>query len=261
MADLKLKKMLRGGGAVVNGWLSLPDSYAAEVMGRAGWDCLTIDMQHGAAGAESLPQMIAAAGAGGTPVMARAPWLEEGVIMRILDSGAAGVICPMVNSGEDARRFVNAGRYAPLGRRSFGPFRAAMVFGDDYHETANEKVTLLAMVETREAMENMDAIMSTPGLDGVYVGPSDLAMSMGFAPGFDQTRPEVVAAIADILAAAKKRGLVAGIHNGTAAYAKKMVEKGFQFVTIGSDARFIKAGAAGVLAEMKKDEGKAGGGY
>lgn len=164
--------------------------------------------------------------------------------MKVLDAGAYGVICPMVNDRADAERLVAACRYPPLGGRSFGPIRALLYAGADYPTQANESVVVLAMVETRAALDNLDAILSVPGLDGVYIGPADLSAALGCTPRFDQDEPAVVEAIDLVLAKAREHGRVAGIHNGTPDYARAMVAKGFRFVTVGSDARLMAAAAA-----------------
>lgn len=237
---------------MVNGWLAVPSVFSAEIMGRAGWDAITIDMQHGAVDYGDALAMLTAISAGGRSApMVRVPWNEPGAIMRMLDAGAQGIICPMIESAEAARAFVRSCCYPPLGARSFGPIRARLIYGDDYAAGANDNVMPFAMIETAEALARVDEILDVEGLAGVYIGPADLAYSLGETPRFDPVAPRVVAAIDRILAAAKARGLIAGIHNGTPEYARAMIGKGFQLVTVGSDARFIEAGAKATLAAMK----------
>ena len=247
-----IKKIWRNGGAAVNAWLSIPCGFSAEVVARQGWDSVTVDMQHGLVDYSDAVQMLTAISATNAAPMVRAPWLEEGVIMKVLDAGARGVICPMVNNREDAERFVSAMRYPPRGRRSFGPTRARLVYGDDYHRKANNEVITMAMIETAEALHNLDDILSVKGLDAIYVGPSDLANSLGYEPQFDPTEKAVVSAIKKILAAAKKHKVVPGIHNGTPDYALKMIRLGFQFVTVSSDARMLTSGSRDIIGRMKK---------
>lgn len=236
---------------MINGWLAMPCGFSAELMARQGWDSLTVDMQHGLVDYADATRMLTAVATTTTVPLVRVPWLEEGIIMKVLDAGAAGIICPMINTGEDAERLVCAARYPPRGRRSFGPLRARVCYGEDYHLRANDEIIVMAMVETAEAIDNLDAILSVDGLDAIYVGPSDLSFSIGCKPTFDQTEAEPVRLINQIIAAAKNRGVVAGIHNGTAEYAKKMIQLGYQFVTISSDSRLLAAGAANVIGAMK----------
>lgn len=240
-------------GAVVNGWLAVPSVFSAEIMGRAGWDAITIDMQHGAVDYGDALAMLTAIAAGGQAApMVRVPWNEPGAIMRMLDAGALGIICPMIESAEQARAFVRACRYPPKGARSFGPIRARLVYGDGYAAAANDDVMPFAMIETAEALARVDEILDVDGLAGVYIGPADLAYSLGETPRFDPVAPRVVEAVDRILAAARARGLIAGIHNGTPEYARAMIEKGFRLVTVGSDARYIEAGAKATLEVMRR---------
>ena len=251
MRENKLRQIWRDGGVVVNGWLSIPCGFSAEVMAHAGWDSLTVDMQHGLIDYQAATAMLTAISTTPTTPLVRAPWLEPGIVMKALDAGAYGVICPMINTRAEAERFARFVRYPPAGERSFGPIRAALVGGDDYARRANDEILALAMIETRAALENLDDIVAVSGLDAVYIGPSDLGASLGFAPRFDPEEPEVVRAIDAILAAAKNRNLVAGIHTASAAYALRMIEKGFRFVTVASDARFIAAGARAEISQMR----------
>lgn len=252
MSANRLRQLFASGGAAVNGWLAVPSVFSAEIMGRAGWDAITIDMQHGAVDYGDALAMLTAITAGGQAApMVRVPWNEPGAIMRMLDAGALGIICPMIESAEAARAFVRACCYPPKGARSFGPIRARLIYGDGYATDANDNVMPFAMIETAEALARVEEILDVEGLAGVYIGPADLAYSLGETPRFDPVAPRVVAAVDRILAAAKARGLVAGIHNGTPEYARAMIEKGFQLVTVGSDARFIEAGAKATLAAMK----------
>ena len=247
-----LKRLWAAGGAAVNGWLAIPNSFAAETMAHQGWDSLTIDLQHGINDYATVIPMLQAISTTAVTPLARLPWLEEGICMKMLDAGCYGLICPMIDSAADAARFVAACRYPPQGRRSFGPIRALLYGGADYPAKANDEIVLLAMIETRGGLASLDEILAVPGLDGVYIGPSDLSGALGCTPKLDQDEAPVVDAIAHILRRTRDRGLVAGIHNGTAAYALKMIELGFQFVTIGSDARLMAAKAGEVVGEMRR---------
>lgn len=250
----RIRKKWERGEAVVNGWLSIPCGFAAEVMSHQGWDSLTVDMQHGVVDYQAAVNMLTAISTGETAPVVRVPWLDPGIIMKVLDAGAYGVICPMINSAEDAAAFVAATRYPPLGSRSFGPIRATLYAGSDYAAEADRTLVRFAMIETRRALDDLDDILSVDGLDAVYVGPADLSLALGCRPGFDKEEPEVIEAIDLIVARATGRGLVAGIHTGSPEYARRMIAKGFRFVTVGSDARLMAAGARDVLARVRDDD-------
>jgi 4-hydroxy-2-oxoheptanedioate aldolase len=251
LRENRIRRIWRDGGAVVNGWLAIPSGFSAESMAHQGWDSLTVDLQHGVVDYQAAVTMLTAISTTPTVPLVRVPWLDPGIVMKMLDAGAYGIICPMVNSRTDAERFVAACRYAPKGMRSFGPIRALLYAGADYPAHANDTVIPIAMIETREALDHLDDILSVDGLGAVYIGPSDLSLALGCTPKFDQDEKPVVEAIDTILRRARAKGVVAGIHNGTPEYALKMIEKGFQFVTIASDARLMVAGAQRVIATMR----------
>lgn len=239
------------GRAAVNFWLSMPGTVSAETVIRQDLDGVTVDLQHGLVDYSSALPMLQVMSLGQATAMARVPWLEPGIIMKLLDAGALGIICPMVNNAEQAQRLVGYCSYAPVGERSFGPTRALPLYGADYQKSINEELIILAMVETKEALSNVDEICATDGLTGVYIGPSDLALSLGNEPKLDHEEPAVVGAIETILGAAKAAGIRAGIHCGSAAYAKRMVALGFDLVTVGSDIRMLSAGVASAVGEMR----------
>lgn len=237
-------------GYVVNGWLSLPAPFSAEVMAHQGWDSLTIDLQHGLIAYESAVGMLQAISTTRTVPLVRVPWLDPGIVMKVLDAGAYGVICPMINSAMEAREFVAACRYPPAGTRSCGPIRAQIYGGPDYIAQANQTVITMAMIETRSGLDNLDEILSVEGLDAIYVGPSDLSLALGCEPQLDPTEAIVVEAIKHIVARAREKKVVPGIHTASPAYAQKMVQDGFQFVTLSSDIRLLIAKASEVLQIM-----------
>ena len=251
MRENKLRTLWAANKPAVNGWLAIPNGFAAEVMGLQGWDTLTIDMQHGLIDEAALLTMLQAVQS--TPAMpvVRAPWLDPAALMKILDAGAQALICPMVNTREDAQRLVAYTHYAPRGTRSFGPVRAGLVHGADYAAQANDNVVVFAMIETAQALDNLDAICSVEGLDAVYIGPSDLSLSLGCKPVFDDVDPPVAQAIDHILARAQAHGVVAGVHNGRADTARARSAKGFRFVTLTSDARLLAAGSQQMLSDMR----------
>ena len=246
----KAKKLLNSGGVVINGWLSIPNSFSTQVMANAKFDALTIDMQHGVHDYKSTSELINIVALNGITPFVRVPWLEAGIIMKVLDSGAYGLIVPMINTKNDAIKVVEYARYPPFGSRSFGPIRANFLY-DNYYESANEEVLLFVMIETKEAVSNIDDILSIKGIDGVYVGPADLSLSFGAKPKFDQEDKSVVKEIDFILKKAKEYNKFAGIHNGSSAYSKKMIDKGFGFVTLNSDARLMLGGAIKEVSSLK----------
>ncbi|MEY8097230.1 HpcH/HpaI aldolase/citrate lyase family protein [Falsihalocynthiibacter sp. S25ZX9] len=246
-----LKQKWADGKAVVNGWISAPGILSAEIMARAGWDCITIDMQHGTADYRDLLSILPVLGQTDTPALVRVPWNRPEDIMRALDAGAVGIIAPMIENADDARALVEACLYAPDGARSFGPIRARLAYGNSYARDANQNILPIAMIETKSALDDLDAILQVEGLGAVYIGPADLSLVHGFPPGFDREEPEMLALLSHILAQATKFGVPAGIHCGTPAYAKRMVAMGFQLVTVGSDMRFMEAGIAQALVEMR----------
>ena len=253
MRENRLRKIWQEGGTAVNGWLQVPSSFSAEVMAHAGWDSLTIDMQHGPVDYGSLVPMLQAISTTETVPVVRVPWNDPGLIMRVLDAGCYAVICPMIDTREEAEAFVGACRFPPEGYRSNGPYRATLYGGQDYTDHANETVVTMAMIETRQALENLEQILTVEGLDAVFVGPSDLSQSFGYGPGTDRSEPAVVEAIDIVLAAAREHSLTAGIFTGSPEYASRMVEKGFQFVTISSEVRLMAAAESGAIAAFRSE--------
>jgi len=238
----RLERVWNEGRTAVNGWLSIPSSVTAELVARQDYDSVVVDLQHGLIDYQTaLVMMQAINAAGDATVIARPPWNEPGIIMKLLDAGAWGILCPMINNRRDAEALVGACHYAPKGWRSVGPTRAMMTFGPDYIARANDHVITLAMIETREAFDNVEEIAATPGLSGLYIGPSDLAQSLGYAGGLDPTGDDMLAAIDRIRDAAKAAGKKAGMHCMMAPYARQMAERGFDFVTLGNDFRMLTA--------------------
>ncbi|MBI5275617.1 MAG: 2,4-dihydroxyhept-2-ene-1,7-dioic acid aldolase [Burkholderiales bacterium] len=251
MRENRLRSLWKEGKAAVNGWLAIPSGFSAETMAHQGWDSLTIDLQHGVVDYQAMLGMLQAISTTATVPVVRVPWLEPGILMKTLDAGAYGVICPMVNTREDAQKLVAYTHYAPRGTRSFGPIRSLLYSGADYPQHANDTIVTFAMIETAAALDNLDDILSVEGLDAVYIGPSDLSLALGCKPAFDDVEAPVAQAIDHILARAKAHGIVAGIHNGAPKFALERIAKGFQFVTISSDARLMAAGAQQVMNEMR----------
>lgn len=251
MRENRLRTLWNADRAVLNGWLALPCSFSAEVMAHQGWDALTIDLQHGLVGEQAMVGMLQAIGSTDTVPVVRVPWLEPGIVMKALDAGALGLICPMINSVDDAARLVAYTHYAPRGTRSFGPIRAALVHGADYAERADDHIVVFAMIETAQALDNLDAILSVEGLDAIYIGPADLSLALGCKVAFDEVDPKVAAAIDHILERATAHGVKAGIHNGSPEFARARIANGFRFVTVGSDAGLMASAAQQTLARMR----------
>ncbi|MEQ8347115.1 MAG: aldolase/citrate lyase family protein [Sneathiellaceae bacterium] len=247
-----LQQIWAEGRPAVNAWLAIPSSLSAEVMVKGGWDSVTVDMQHGMAEPSEMLRMLGPVAAAGIVPMARVPWNEPGPVMRALDAGALGVICPMIETGAQAAAFVGHCLYPPKGHRSWGPLRARLLWGDGYAAAANDIVLPIAMVETKQGLDNLAEIAATPGLAALYVGPSDLSISLGYGPGLDRTEKEPLAAIDTILKAATANGIACGIQCGTAAYARKMAKKGFRLLTVGTDAGFLEAGASAAVQAFRK---------
>ena len=243
----KLKARLAAGKACVNGWLAIPSGFSAEVMAGCGWDSITVDMQHGVQDYQSMVQCFQAMDRFPITPLVRVPWNEPGIIGKALDGGAWGIVCPMVNNAAEAKALANAALYPPIGKRSNGPIRAAM-YGEasNYQATANDEILIIPMIETQEAIDNIQAILDVPGVNGIYVGPSDLGLSLGMVPSLDREEPKILSIYELLIRETSKRGIFAGLHNATGAYAAKMIAMGFRFVTIAND--------SGLMAKAAKEQ-------
>jgi 4-hydroxy-2-oxoheptanedioate aldolase len=219
-------------------WSVLPGSLPAELMGRAGFDWVIIDTQHSGVAPGDLVSMIQALELGGTTPVVRVPWTDPPTIMRVLDFGARGVIVPMVNTAGEAQAAAAAMRYPPQGIRSFGPTRAAYGSPAD----ANEDVVLLVMIETSEALENVDEIAATPGVDGLFIGPVDLGLSMGLALDWTGSSPQILDAVDRVVAACARTGRFAGTVSSSPDHARELLGRGVSFVSLGADVGYLIAG-------------------
>lgn len=255
MTPNRIRQLWSEGKPVINGWLSIGNPFTAEIMAAQGYDALTVDQQHGFLGYDALAPMLQAMRASPVTPMVRVPWLSPGDIMKALDAGALGIICPMVNSRAEAELFVSCMRYPPNGQRSFGPTRAVFGHGADYGQKADESVLCFAMIETADGMKNLDEIVMTPGLDGVYIGPADLTLGLTgrkYPTGFDREEPEMVAAIKTILEKAHGAGIKACLHCGRGDYAARAIDWGFDLVTLLNDVRLLAAAAAANVSDVRK---------
>ncbi|MCC7347927.1 MAG: 2,4-dihydroxyhept-2-ene-1,7-dioic acid aldolase [Variibacter sp.] len=252
----KLKARLKSGKACVNAWLAIPSGFSAEVMAQCGFDSVTVDMQHGVQDYQSMVQCFQAMDRYPITPLVRVPWNEPGIIGKVLDGGAWGVVCPMVNTPAEAKALANACLYPPKGKRSNGPIRAA-AYGEasPYQSIANDEVLVIPMIETQEAIDNIDAILDVPGISGIYIGPSDLGLSLGLKPVLDREEPQIFPIYEKLVAATRKRGQFAGIHNATGAYAARMIKMGFQLVTLANDSGLMARAARAEIAVTRKDAG------
>lgn len=263
MKPNKLKQKWAAGEPALNAWLTIGNAFTSEVIAAQGFDSIVLDGQHGVMDYSDILSILQSTLAYDVTALVRVPWLEPGAIMRAMDAGAEGIICPMVNNRRQAEELVSYMRYPPLGTRSFGPTRIGVSAGSDYASSANEQVLCLAMIETAEAMENLDDIVSTPGLDGIYIGPADLTLGITngrLAPGADYEDEEIVAAIKKILAACKAANIFSCLHCGSADYAAKAFGWGFNLCTLNSDARFLALAAGDSVRRTRELLGLSGGG-
>ena len=245
-----LQNHIKNNRPIINGWLSDANVFKAEIMAVQGFHAVTTDLQHGLHGeAQAIQALHGLRGSDVVP-MVRVAWNQPEQIMKALDAGALGIICPMVNTRKDAENFAKALYYAPKGERSYGPIRAARIY-QDYFKKANDSIIGFAMIETKQAVANIDDILSVEGINGLYIGPSDLAISHGFPPAFDREEPELMEKIEYILAKGKEYKVATAIHCGGADYAIKMLEKGFNMITLSSDVMAMVQGLQAALAPMK----------
>lgn len=251
MRPNKIKQMWKEGKPVTLGWISIANSFSAEVMARQGFDALCIDLQHGATGMSDLVPMLQAVSQTDTTPVVRVPWNDTATIMKALDFGAYAIIVPLVNSAEDAAKAVAACRYPPTGMRSSGPVRAVHYGGADYQAKADGEIVVIAMIETKEGLANLDAICATPGLDAIYVGPADLSFALGLPPQADSTDPLHLATCDKIRDAAHRHGKKACMHCASAAFAAGAIKRDFDLVMLTSDLSSMVAGARRQLDDLK----------
>ena len=220
---------------------------AAELLGHTGVDFVSLDVQHGSWGQDSFIAGVAAVCA--TPAMpfARVVYNFFPLIGQLLDAGVLGIVSPLVNTVEDARAFARACRFPPVGERSWGAGRA-VAYGDDYNDWINDQLFVAVQIETVQAVENAEAILSAPGIDGCMVGPADLALSIGFHPREAPKREEHLRMLERVIQACRNTGKIPGIDTGASESVVKRVEQGFIFIPMGSDVKFMRAGA---IAEAK----------
>lgn len=252
-----LRAILDGGGIALGAWCTLPTSFTCELIGTTGVDYGVVDMQHGLAAYSDLVPMLQGLSLGGLTPIVRTPFADRGLAQRALDAGALGLIIPMVNDPETARDAVGMCRYPPLGERSFGPIRSRLHIGVE-PDVVNREVLCLVQIETQRAMANLDAILEVEGVDGVYVGPADLALSHGISPGSHSDRVEdMLGAIAE---ACRRHGRIPGIHTTSGADCRSKIDHGYRLLSIGSDSVWLQAGYTAQVAAARAEESTPGGG-
>jgi len=248
----ELKAKIAAGKPVLNAWCSIASSHVAEAISHQGVDSVTVDLQHGAIEFAAAFQMLQAISTSPAIPLVRVPWNEPSIMTKVLDAGAYGIICPMIESAAEAEAFVSACRYPPLGTRSYGPNRVTFYAGSDYLQHANSELLLLAQIETRKAVENVNSILAVTGLDGVYVGPADLSLSLGASPSMTPSDPHVVSAIGQVRERARAAERIAAIHTDGARTAKQRFAEGFQFCSLPTDMRFLINAVRAAVHEAKR---------
>jgi 4-hydroxy-2-oxoheptanedioate aldolase len=255
MRENAVRRAWREGKPAVGAWLSLPNSFSAELMAQQGFDYLCIDMQHGLIDYADAVHMLQAISTTTVTPFVRVPWNDPATLMKVLDAGAYGVVVPLINTPEDAKLAVGACRYPPRGFRSSGPIRASIYGGRDYQQYSHEHIAVILMIETAQGLENLDAILDVDGVDAIYIGPADLSYALGLPPRMDSDHPTHVEAVDRILHACKRHGVVAGIHTGGVAFSASAIERGFQMVTLTSDAGCLIRAAQEQLRELRDKSG------
>lgn len=256
MADtFSLARRLKAGETVYTGWCGLPYALVAEIIGREGFPAVTLDGQHGLWDTAAIMAAVAAVRQAGAAPVVRVPVGGFASVSRALDFGAEGIIAPMINTQEDARALAAFAKFPPIGERSWGPHRAIMLGGftdqQVYLAEANSLTVTLAMVETRTALANLDAIAATPGIDGLFLGPSDLSIALSEGRALDPLSKDVDDEIDRIVAAARKAGKIPGAYCHSAERAAALAKRGMRFIAVSSDIGFLRAGAAAQMKLLK----------
>ncbi|MCB2109521.1 MAG: 2,4-dihydroxyhept-2-ene-1,7-dioic acid aldolase [Defluviimonas sp.] len=247
-----LRQRFAEGRPIVNAWLAIPSAYSAEVIGHQGFDSVTVDLQHGMIGFDAAVPMLQALSSTPAVPLARVSKCDYALVMQLLDAGAYGIICPMISTPAQAREFASFCRYPPGGgQRSFGPARGLLYGGADYFAHADAEILALPMIETREAVANVDAILATPGIDGIYIGPNDLCLSHDCAPAPEPADAAMAGLIRDLAAAAGRAGKMAGIFCSGGEAAKGRVGDGFHMVTPGNDVALLSRASKAAVAAVR----------
>lgn len=248
MRPNRLKQLWSEGRTAINGWLTIPSAWTAEMLAHSGFDALTLDLQHGLIDDQTALAMLQAIATSETVPLVRLPWNDPAAVMRALDAGAYGVICPMINTRSEAETFAGACRYPPRGYRSYGPIRATVYAGSDYFRHANDTILALALIETAEGLANVADILATPGLDGVYIGTVDLSISLGLAGLGDLDDPRLREPVGAIIGSARSHDRIIAMHAADPAQARTLAGWGVSLITVLTDSSALQAAAATALA-------------
>jgi 4-hydroxy-2-oxoheptanedioate aldolase len=246
MKSNPVRAKLKQGKPSIGTWLTLPDPVAAHLMARVGFDWLTVELEHTPVNLETAATSFAVIAGAGTVPLARVPWNNGENLKRVLDSGAWGVVVPMVNSQKEAEAVVHSTRYAPEGHRSIGGSLHAANFSTDpatYYRRANEEILVVVMIEHVRSIANLESILSVPGIDVAFIGPNDLLNSMGKPPAFDSEHPEFRDALKQVVKTACRSGVAPGIHVANARAAQQRLDEGFQFIAVASEAGLMLSAA------------------
>ncbi len=253
-----VKHKIKAGTPSVGTWLATGSPLAAEIMAHQGFDWLTIDMEHNAIDISQAQSIFQAIATTETIPFARVPWNDPQIIKRVLDVGAYGIVIPTVESVDQAERAIDASRYPPDGHRGMGTIRGRLYGGEDYTTHANEEICVIIMLETITAVHNADAILAVPGIDAVFIGPNDLAASMGLPLGLDNQHPDHLAAVAEIRAACDRHGIPPGIHCGSATAVNQRIDEGFKWIALSSDAGLMTSAAKSEVGALQWEPRRAG---
>jgi 4-hydroxy-2-oxoheptanedioate aldolase len=254
MRSNKVKQLWREGKASVGSWMNLGSPSCAEIMSHLGFDWIVVDEEHSPVNTETIQQVFVALSTSDTVPMIRVAANDPAGIARVLDSGAYGVIVPMVNTADEARRAVQACRYPPLGSRSMGFGRADQYAGKDYKAHANEEIAVIVQIEHIDAVNNIDEILSVPGVDAFFIGPADLAASMGIPVVLGENPdPRHKEAVARIVEAGRRHGIPSGIHVASADEVNRRIAEGFRFIALGTDVFFLTGSARAALGQVVRD--------
>jgi 4-hydroxy-2-oxoheptanedioate aldolase len=255
IANFTLAGRLRAGETVYSGWCGLPYPLVAETLARDGFVAVTIESQHGLWDTAGILHGIAAVRQGGAAPLVRVPLNDFALVSRALDFGAEGIIAPMINTPADARAFAAAAKFPPVGERSWGPHRATTFAGlsdqSVYLREANDHIVTLAMIETRTALQNFEAIITTPGIDGFFLGPSDLSIALSEGKSIDPLSKEVDGHLDTMIAGAQKAKKIPGAYCHSAERAAALAKRGVKFLAVSSDLSMLRAGAAAALKVIK----------
>jgi len=248
----RVKELWHEGKATVGTWLALGSPLVAEIIAHMGFDWVLIDTEHGTIGIETTQSIIQAMSATATVPIVRVAWNDPALIKRALDAGAYGLLIPMVNTREEATRAVQASRYPPVGIRSYGGPRVRLYGGVDYFEHANEEIAVIVQIEHIDAVNRIDEILSVAGIDAWFIGPQDLAASMGVKLGLDNPDPRHIEAVSKVLAAGKKHHIPGGILVGSPEAVNQRIAQGFQFIGLSSDEGFLRSAASVAFNKIVK---------